>query len=578
MLEADFETLEKGMRTQDDSLRIGIRSGKLLILLPVVLAVSAEAAGTGLKISQIVVPNATATYAAAINAKNHVVGVYITGGITKGFEWLGGSNYKTIVFPHSNNFSRANGINDSGEIVGDFFGQDNWYHGYTDIGGKLTQYDLPGGLGNFSTSTFGVNANGDTAGAAGGGTLGANNEGWVNIGGTVTTFYGSGTSNTFVNAINASGEFVGQWYDTGNLSHGFSGVVSGGSAQITQITYPGATQTACVGINDSGEITGYYFDSSGFAHGFTYSGGVFTTSVLTGIAGVNKNGAYVGTYLGPGNIDYGYMASKVAFKPTTVKVPKAQSTSTWAVNNAGVLVGQYTNSKGVTHGMMMNGTTVTNIDDPKGLAGTTVCTGINKNNDIVGYYAPPANPTSAVGFYYSAGTFTDIPGPAGSTLSDATSINDSGQVIGYFVDSSNVAHGFLLSAVGGTYQQLDVPGATQSYGYGINNAGEVTLQWTDAAGEIEAALYNGSTYTPINLPGATNLYVHALNNNGDAVYSWLDAAGNFHGGLLSGGLYYLLDESGSTNTRGDGINDSGLIVGRYYPSGTTTYQGFKGVK
>jgi hypothetical protein len=32
-------------------------------------------------------------------------------------------------------------------------------------------------------------------------------------------------------------------------------------------------------------------------HGFTYYGGVFATSDLPFIEGVNKNGAYVGNYL-----------------------------------------------------------------------------------------------------------------------------------------------------------------------------------------------------------------------------------------------------------------------------------------
>jgi hypothetical protein len=52
-----------------------------------------------------------------------------------------------------------------------FFGRDNFYHGYTDVGGTLKQYDLPGGKSHFSTSLFGINNNGDLAGAAGGGTL-----------------------------------------------------------------------------------------------------------------------------------------------------------------------------------------------------------------------------------------------------------------------------------------------------------------------------------------------------------------------------------------------------------------------
>lgn len=203
------------------------------------LAGMSDAFAQGLKITELSPSGATSTVAIGLNKSNQVVGNYTVSGATvKGFRYSAGK-YNTIVFPKSKNFTRANGISDTGEIAGDFFGSDNWYHGFTNISGKFTQYDLPGGLGNFSTSIFAVTNDGDTAGAAGGGTLGANNEGWVNISGTVTTFYGSGTDNTFVLGINGSDEFVGQYYDSGNLSHGFSGTISGGVPTITEITLSG---------------------------------------------------------------------------------------------------------------------------------------------------------------------------------------------------------------------------------------------------------------------------------------------------------------------------------------------------
>ena len=186
-----------------------------------------------------------------------------------------------IVIKGSNNFTRALGINDSGEIVGDFLSKkDGYYHGFTDVG------DAPGGLGYCSTDLFGIDNNGDLAGSA-------NGQGFVSIGGTVTMFYGSGTDLTYAHGINDSDEAVGQYFDSSNLSHGFTWQ----AGVVTEITYPGATQTACEGINDSGEITSYYIDSSNVGHGFTYYGGVFATSDLPFIEGVNKNGAYVGNYL-----------------------------------------------------------------------------------------------------------------------------------------------------------------------------------------------------------------------------------------------------------------------------------------
>ena len=65
----------------------------------------------------------------------------------------------------SDNYTRALGINDSGEVVGDFLDSDGvTYHGFTYVKGTYKQYDVGG---NVSTSIFGVNAAGDFAGAGG---------------------------------------------------------------------------------------------------------------------------------------------------------------------------------------------------------------------------------------------------------------------------------------------------------------------------------------------------------------------------------------------------------------------------
>jgi uncharacterized membrane protein len=152
----------------------------------------------------------------------------------------------------------------------------------------------------------------------------------------------------------------------------------------------------------------------------------------------------------------------VAFKPTAVKIMGAESTSTIGVNNAGVLVGQYTDSMGDTYGMMLNGSTLTRIDDPKAVAGSTWCYGINNNNQVVGFYTSGTT-GQQVGFYYASGTFTDVTDPAGAVAAEAWDINDSGQITGYFIDSSAKEHGFVLSGPGGTCTQLDVPGATTTY-------------------------------------------------------------------------------------------------------------------
>jgi hypothetical protein len=65
----------------------------------------------------------------------------------------------------------------------------------------------------------------------------------------------------------------------------------------------------------------------------------------------------------------------------------------------------------------------------------TEATGINNAGQIVGGY-------SGGGFLYSGGTYTTLSVPL-ATFSSAHSINNVSQIVEYYVDRSDLAHGFL---------------------------------------------------------------------------------------------------------------------------------------
>src|SRR5436305_761222 len=67
------------------------------------------------------------------------------------------------------------------------------------------------------------------------------------------------------------------------------------------------------------------------------------------------------------------------------------------------------------------------------------------------------------------GTYTQIDYP-GSIDTFALGINSSGDIVGLYRDSSQLAHGFLLS--GGIYSTIDYPGSAQSGLAGINDVGQ----------------------------------------------------------------------------------------------------------
>jgi hypothetical protein len=71
------------------------------------------------------------------------------------------------------------------------------------------------------------------------------------------------------------------------------------------------------------------------------------------------------------------------------------------------------------------------------------------------------------------------------------------------------------------------------------------------------------TFVAIDVPGATNTMAFVVNNATQIVGRFVDSGGSGHGFLLSGGTFTQIDVPEGTNTRASGINDSGTIVGRY---------------
>jgi len=268
-------------------------------------------------------------------------------------------------------------------------------------------------------------------------------------------------------------------------------------------------------------------------------------------------------------------APSLTFKFSKADVPGATMTEPGGINNAGVTVGLYTDSGGLTHGYILKGKKLTKLDDPNAKAGATFGSNLNPDGavSVVGSYT--SNTTGAsVAFLYKGGKYTDIPGPTGATQSFGSAINDSGAIVGYYVDGSGFVHGFLLK--GKKYKTLDVPGATATYATGINKSGKIVLFWADSGGHIESALYNGKTYKTIDVPGATNTYALDLDAAGDVCFQWQDASNVNHGALLHSRKYYKFDYPKSTATYGGGINDKGNIVGGYQTSaGGSNWFGFK---
>ena len=105
------------------------------------------------------------------------------------------------------------------------------------------------------------------------------------------------------------------------------------------------------------------------------------------------------------------------------------------------------------------------------------------------YAACPTNDTCS--FLYSGGTYTELT-PQGSS-SVASGINDKSQIVG-FSGNGHAINGFLYSR--GAYHTLNYPGGTQTFLYGINGRGRLSVQ------RAALVLSTATTHLPRLIPPA----------------------------------------------------------------------------
>jgi probable HAF family extracellular repeat protein len=151
----------------------------------------------------------------------------------------------------------------------------------------------------------------------------------------------------------------------------------------------------------------------------------------------------------------------------------------------------------------------------------------------------------------------NVPGEPANQF--ANGINDSGQIVGAYIDASGNYDGYELS--GGTFTPVAYPGATSTAPSQINNSGTIVGAW--GATLVNAFELTGSVYTNLVFPGSILTSATGINNGGDIVGFYDDTSNVTHGFLLSRGVYTSIDFPGAVLTYATAINDSGDIVGAY---------------
>ena len=120
--------------------------------------------------------------------------------------------------------------------------------------------------------------------------------------------------------------------------------------------------------------------------------------------------------------------------------------------------------------------------------------------------------------------------PLAGTSTVVYGMNDSGEVVGFYIDNSGNYHGFLDK--GGVYTTIDAPGSTYTIATGINDLGEVFGFYNNSNGNHNGFVENSGVLTTIDPPGSPNAVVGGVNDLGQIV-GWYGPSGDISGFLAT---------------------------------------------
>ena len=203
---------------------------------------------------------------------------------------------------------------------------------------------------------------------------------------------------------------------------------------------------------------------------------------------------------------------------------------------------------------------------------------LNTSGRAVGFFGNAAA-TAQVGFEETGGTFVTVADTpvAGVVVNQLLGENNLGAAAGFWQDPTAtngifLTHGYTVSGgvvtngtlTGAAFTEIAPPTAISSMDTSINDTGAVAGFFTDnTANAVQHGfVFNAiSGYTTIDAPGATATQILGMNNGGVLVGDYTDAGGVMHGFVDDHGAFTVIDGPNSNATTVNGINDFNEIVG-----------------
>jgi len=244
---------------------------------------------------------------------------------------------------------------------------------------------------------------------------------------------------------------------------------------FTTFDPPGSQGTAPGSINAAGQIAGTYFESDFSSHGFVRNpDGTINSFDVPGFLAtviITQQGVVVGMYFDANGSHLFERAPNGTI--TTLEIPSpGASVYAIVVNTSGAMAGGFFDANGGVNGFIRNpGGKFTLFPMPSSLSPSFFIpniTALTQTGTIVGSYVDQF--FNNHGYLLSPNgnlTFFDVPN---ATSTSPTSVNDSGNIAGFFYDGSeNGKYRVFLRSTSGTFATFDTPQPGSFFGLAAIN-------------------------------------------------------------------------------------------------------------